>query len=120
MAQWPDDSMTQSRLLAGISAVSFSTLLLELAATRLFSVILFYHFAFLAISVALLGLGAGGVFAHLFRERLARRETRGLAARLCALNAVVIVGVLEAVLHLPISLEVSRGNFFKLTVLYLV
>ena len=118
--------MTQSqgisprRLLAGIAAVSFSTLLLELAATRLFSVILFYHFAFLAISVALLGLGAGGVFAHLFRERLARRGTRALAARLCALNAVVIVAVLEAVLHLPISLDVSRGNFFKLTVLYLV
>ena len=118
--------MTQSqnlsplRLLAGISAVSFSTLLLELAATRLFSVILFYHFAFLAISVALLGLGAGGVFAHLFRERLARRGTRALAARLCALNAVVTVAVLEAVLHLPISLDVSRGNFLKLTVLYLV
>jgi SAM-dependent methyltransferase len=118
--------MTQSaqvsplRLLAGISAVSFSTLLLELAATRLFSVILFYHFAFLAISVALLGLGAGGVFAHVRREQLARRGTRALAARLCALNAVVIVAVLEAVLHLPISLEVSRGNFLKLTLLYLV
>jgi len=117
--------MTQSqisprRLLAGISAVSFSTLLLELAATRLFSVILFYHFAFLAISVALLGLGAGGVFAHLFRERLARRGTRALAAYLCALNAVIIVAVLEAVLHLPISLDVSRSNFLKLTVLYLV
>ncbi|MGH9493047.1 MAG: hypothetical protein ACRD2K_06070 [Terriglobales bacterium] len=117
--------MTQSqlsprRLLAGISAVSSSTLLLELAATRLFSVILFYHFAFLAISVALLGLGAGGVFAYVRRERLARRGTRALAARLCALNAVVIVAVLEAVLHLPISLDVSRGNFLKLTVLYLV
>jgi SAM-dependent methyltransferase len=112
--------MTQSRLLAGISAVSFSTLLLELAATRLFSVILFYHFAFLAISVALLGLGAGGVFAHLRRERLARRGTRSLAARLCAMNAVAIVAVLEVVLHLPISLDVSRANFLKLTVLYLV
>src|SRR5574341_669186 len=43
-----------------------------------------------------------------------------LAAPLCAINAVVIVAVLEAVLHLPISLEVSRANFFKLTVLYLV
>lgn len=112
--------VSPSRLLAGISAVSFSTLLLELAATRLFSVILFYHFAFLAISVALLGLGAGGVFAHLRRERLALRGTRALAARLCALNAVIIVAVLEAVLHLPISLEVSGGNFLKLTLLYLV
>ncbi|HEY7616812.1 MAG TPA: hypothetical protein VH744_08415, partial [Terriglobales bacterium] len=45
-------------LLAGIGLSSFSALLLELSLTRLFSVVLFYHFAFLAISIALLGLGA--------------------------------------------------------------
>lgn len=32
--------------------------------TRVFSVIYFYHFAFLAISIALFGLGAGGVFSY--------------------------------------------------------
>src|SRR6266852_5706093 len=42
-------------LLPGIALSSFSALLLELALTRLFSVVLFYHFAFLAISIALLG-----------------------------------------------------------------
>ena len=47
-------------LLAGTALSSFAALLLELALTRLFSVVLFYHFAFLAISIALLGLGAGG------------------------------------------------------------
>ncbi len=52
--------------------MSFSALLLELGLTRLFSVVLFYHFAFLAISIALLGLGAGAVFAHLRREWLAQ------------------------------------------------
>ncbi len=53
---------------------SFAALLLELALTRLFSVVLFYHFAFLAISIALLGLGAGGVFAHLGKNWLAGFE----------------------------------------------
>ena len=48
-----------------VGLMSFSALLLELGLTRLFSVVLFYHFAFLAISVALLGLGAGAVFAFL-------------------------------------------------------
>lgn len=61
-------------LLTAISLTSFSALLLELALTRLFSVVLFYHFAFLAISVALLGLGAGGVFAYLWRNWLASRH----------------------------------------------
>lgn len=43
---------------------TLATLLLELTLTRIYSVIFYYHFAFLAISVALFGLGAGGVFSY--------------------------------------------------------
>ena len=63
-------------LMAGVALTSFAALLLELALTRLFSVVLFYHFAFLAISIALLGLGAGGVGAYLWKPRL-RNMKRG-------------------------------------------
>ena len=41
-----------------------ATLLLELSLTRIFSVVFYYHMAFLAISIALFGLGAGGVFSY--------------------------------------------------------
>src|SRR6266849_794335 len=106
-------------LLAGIALSSFAALLLELALTRLFSVVLFYHFAFLAISIALLGLGAGGVFAHLRKDWLARFETRALVARLCALNALIVPVVLVTVLRIPVSLEISKANFLRLTAIYL-
>src|SRR3984893_10364090 len=106
-------------LLVGLGFTSFAALLLELALTRLFSVVLFYHFAFLAISIALLGLGAGGVSAYLLKSRLARIDTRQLAARLCVTNAAVVVVVLEIVLHVPVALQVSWANFGRLTALYL-
>jgi spermidine synthase len=106
-------------VLAGFALTSFSALLLELALTRLFSVVLFYHFAFLAISIALLGLGAGGVFAYLFKVRLAEFDTRRIAAGLCMANAVVVVVTLEIVLHVPVALDVSGKNFLRLTALYL-
>jgi spermidine synthase len=109
----------ETTLLAGLALTSFAALLLELSLTRLFSVVLFYHFAFLAISIALLGLGAGGVFAYLFKERLSNYATRTLATRLCMVNAAMIVVVLEIVLHVPVSLDVSGKNFLRLTVLYL-
>ena len=109
----------EKTLLAGLALTSFSALLLELALTRLFSVVLFYHFAFLAISIALLGLGAGGVCAYLLKIRLGRTDTRSLAARLCAMNSLVVVGVLEIVLHVPVALQVSWANFGRLTALYL-
>lgn len=112
-------SESSDSLLAAVALTSFSALLLELGMTRLFSVVLFYHFAFLAISVALLGLGAGGVFAYLWRRWLSRFPTRGLAAVLCAANSAAIFLALEVVLHVPVSLELSSWNLFRLTALYL-
>ena len=55
--QWP-------QIYFGIAATSLATLLLELALTRVFSVVYYYHFAVLAISIALFGLGAGGVLSY--------------------------------------------------------
>src|SRR5271169_2786596 len=92
-----------------IGLMSFSALLLELGLTRLFSVVLFYHFAFLAISIALLGLGAGAVFAYLRREWLERWHVGQLGAWLCAANAIVIVIVLEIVLHSQVALHLDWG-----------
>ena len=112
-------AVPERTLLAGLCLTSFATLLLELALTRLFSVVLFYHFAFLAISIALLGLGAGGVFAYLRKRQLAKVATRILAERLCMMNAVVVLLVLEIVLHVPVALEVTGKNFIRLTILYL-
>jgi len=110
---------TPKGLLVGVALASFSALLLELALTRLFSVVLFYHFAFLAISIALLGMGSGGVFAYLGRTWLARFETRILLASLCAANAIIIPVVLEIVLHVTVSLNLTRANFLHLTAVYL-
>jgi spermidine synthase len=106
-------------LVVGVAISSFSALLLELALTRLFSVVLFYHFAFLAISIALLGLGSGGVFAHIGKNWLARFLTRSILTGLCTTNAVAIPLVLTVVLHVPVSLDLSRANLLRLTVIYL-
>src|SRR5947208_524234 len=117
----PTTTATASlRLPLVIAVVSCASLLLELALTRLFSVVLFYHFAFFAISVALLGLGSGGVFAHIRRKWLARFDIRTLGTWLCALNSIFILVALEVVLHTPVALEVNGRNFGKLTIIYLV
>ncbi len=47
-----------------VALTTMATLLLELSLTRIFSVVFYYHLAFLAISIALFGLGVGGVFSY--------------------------------------------------------
>jgi MFS family permease len=58
----------------GLLLVTLSTLMYEIALTRIFSVTMWYHFAFVAISVALFGLTAGALLVHLLPDRF--REVR--------------------------------------------
>ncbi|HKD84531.1 MAG TPA: hypothetical protein VKB58_07270 [Terriglobales bacterium] len=109
---------TRSALVA-IALMSFAALLLELGLTRLFSVVLFYHFAFLAISIALLGLGAGAVFASLRRDWLAQWPIRRMGAFVCIANTFAIVAVLEIVVHTAVSLHLTWSNLWRLSGLYL-
>ncbi len=53
-----------------IFLVSFSAFTLELLLTRIFSVLMWYHFASLAIGIAMLGLGGGGVFSYVLKEKI--------------------------------------------------
>ena len=47
-------------VLGGVAATSASGLMFEIALTRVFAITQFYHFAFLTVSMALLGFGASG------------------------------------------------------------
>jgi hypothetical protein len=53
----------------GLFVVTLSTLMYEIALTRIFSVSMWYHFAFVAISVALFGLTLGALLVHLLPGR---------------------------------------------------
>ncbi len=63
---------------AGLFFVTLATLMYEIGLTRIFSVTTFYHFAFVAISLALFGLTAGALLVHLrptwFRPENVKRD----------------------------------------------
>jgi len=74
-------------LYLGVFLVTLSGLMFEIGLTRIFSATIWYHFAFVAISVALLGWGLGGFALHLVRERVAfSRERAALFAFLYGLS----------------------------------
>lgn len=57
-----------------LAVVSSSVLLLELTLTRIFSIILWYDYAFMAISIAFFGLGVGSLVVHAAKNRLRRED----------------------------------------------
>ncbi len=67
------------RKYAGISLISASALSLEIFFTRFFSVAQWHHFAFMVVSIALLGYGAGGSFLMLFSSILKKDSSKLLS-----------------------------------------
>src|SRR3954468_2044287 len=92
----------------------------ELALTRIFSVVMYYHFAFLAISIALFGLSASGVFAYFIRRRLDGIPTDWLLARHTLLYAACTIVALFLLVRLRVGLNYSATNLFLMLVIYVL
>src|SRR5438132_10933742 len=104
--------------LAAVALVSSTLLMTELALTRIFSVVMYYHFAFLAISIALFGLSASGVFAFVARRRLDRRSTDDLLAVESLIYAACPIGALFCLVRLRVGLNYSPRNLALMLTIY--
>jgi spermidine synthase len=108
-------------------AVCFTTmslLMLEVGLTRIFSVMFWYHFAYVIISLCLLGLGAAGSFLAVtgVKQRCVEALPRW-AALTSLLFPVSIVGSFLLVTRIPfepLALTSSATQFFYLLLIYLV
>lgn len=62
-----------ARIYAGLFMITLATLMYEILLTRIFSVTMWYHFSFVAVSVAMFGMTAGAIVVYLL-PRVFRRE----------------------------------------------
>src|SRR5439155_8819329 len=115
----PGISSSRRQLLA-VGCISATLLMTELALTRVFSVVMYYHFAFLAISIALFGLSASGVFTYVFRERLERQPSEWLLARQAVVYAVCTTLALFFLVRLRLGLTYSPRTLGLMIAIYLL
>jgi spermidine synthase len=101
----------------GLVLLSAAALAFEITLTRLFSVTQWYHFAFLAVSVALLGYGASGTALALV-PRWRKPPTAHRTSVLAALFAVGVMGAALSLNHLPF--DSYRIAWDQIQILYLM
>jgi predicted membrane-bound spermidine synthase len=77
-------------LLVTLFTLSVSVLLFELALTRIFSIILWYDYAFMAISIAFFGLGIGSLLIHILKHKIKKEK---LASKILQTTIVFAVSV---------------------------
>ncbi len=76
---------------SGIFFVALSTLMYEILLTRIFSVTMGYHFAFMAVSVALFGMTVGAVIVYLKPAVYTRENAKPLLVKNSVLFSLTII-----------------------------
>ena len=106
------------RIYLAVFLISACILMLELVLTRIFSVKLYYHYAFRVISLALLGSGASGVYVYLFPKFFgpARLQTHLFA--FCWLFAASIPLTLGFILRLDFHFDFTLRQLWRIVLLY--
>jgi hypothetical protein len=94
------------RALFAVGLVAGSTLALQVLLTRIFAAVLYYHFGFMAISLALLGVGAGAILIYV---RPGWFETDPLE-RALARWSVLYAGLLVVAVLLLVRLDYNLGD----------
>ncbi|MEI6043711.1 MAG: hypothetical protein WCS37_04885 [Chloroflexota bacterium] len=105
--------------LFGVLLIAMALLMLELVLTRIFSVTIYYHFAFMAVSLALLGTAVSGVWVYILPRwfSLARFTTQSPIAAL--LFGLTSCAALIVYLTIPFAPGTSWGELLKTAVIYL-
>jgi spermidine synthase len=108
--------------LFAVGLVSAGVLAYEVLLARLFSIIQWYHFAYMVISIALLGYGASGTVLGLVRDRLEARAAQGFAifAALFGVTAVACFALAERLPFNALELIWDPGQLLYLGALYVI
>src|SRR5215468_1423268 len=109
-------------LLAAVSLLSAAAIAYELLLTRLFAVTLWHHFAYMVISLALLGNGASGSFLVFVRHRLRARFGASFAVLAIGfgLGAIGCYAVAQQVPFNPLELIWDWRQLLYLAAMYLL
>jgi len=107
-------------LLFGIFFISMGMLLQEIILTRIFSVTMFYHFAFMVVSITLFGIGVSGIWVYLNPKRFARENAPKQMARSALLFALAVPLCFILQRNLPAAADSPRWGLLYLAATYVL
>jgi hypothetical protein len=104
----------------GLFLVTLATIMYEVALTRIFSVTMWYHFAFVAISVAMFGMTVGALIVYLRPGWFPpERVSRGLGASALAFGVAIVLSLLTQ-LAVPFAPAPSLQGMYNVAFTYVV
>jgi hypothetical protein len=98
------------KMYGGLFMVTLSTLMLEILLTRIFSVTMWYHFAFMAISIAMFGMTAGAVAVYLLPSRFPQAHAMRQMSRQALFFALAALAAFLVHLWVPFQPQMTLAG----------
>lgn len=108
----------KKQIYAGIFFVALATLMFEILLTRIFSVTMWFHFAFVAISIAMFGMTLGAILVYLLPSFFTEKEAPRHLAMSTLFFALTLVAGFLAHLYIPFVTKPSLKNLFFIGATY--
>ena len=113
-----------SRLTVSITLLSVALIAFQLSLIQILSIVQWYHFAYMVISIALMGFGSAGTFISLFRKFLLKKDGTLLPVFIILSGILMAISVLlaqsEFIRFDSYRLFVERIHIWKLAITYFV
>lgn len=107
----------------GLFLVTLAALSFQILLTRIFSVTVWYHFAFMAISISMFGLAAGALLVHRYPRFFTMEKTRfhlAMSALGFGVSIAVCFLTLQSVPFLTIDLSYSLVAAYSIVFIFVV
>ncbi|MBN9388837.1 MAG: hypothetical protein J0I20_12345 [Chloroflexi bacterium] len=105
--------------LFGVFFIAMALIMLELILTRIFSVTIYYHFAFMAVSLALLGTAVSGVWVYIMPKWFSKARYSVQAPIAAILFAVTTCAALILYISIPFLPTADWGDLLKTALIYM-
>ena len=114
------EATAKKQTYAGLFMVTLATLMYEILLTRIFSVTMWYHFAFVAISVALFGMTVGAILVYQFPNYFTQQRAKYHLSLSSLLFSLSIVPSFLTHLSVPFVIHRSIVGLYSVALMYAV
>jgi predicted membrane-bound spermidine synthase len=105
---------------SGLFLLTLSTLMYEILLTRFFSVIMWYHLAFMAISIAMFGMSVGAIIVYIFPGYFKIEKSKYYLSLGSFLFSITMVFSMFTMLVIPFPNAWSLTTMFALGLNYII
>ncbi|MGH2575156.1 MAG: hypothetical protein ACRDFC_05580 [Ignavibacteria bacterium] len=112
--------MVNKKTYTGLFLTALATLMYEILITRIFSVTMGYHFAFMAVSIAMFGMTVGAILVYLFPKFFVSGRIKIHLTYSALLFSITIIASFLIHLFIPFKHSLSVSGFSIIAVTYTV